>query len=445
MQNFASTSYGKNQQTNSLVTQLPSVVLEGRICHGQKKQGPEEAPTRLHAFCTCSKSASIVIDSFDASVQSKTKDCTTAPSSSPSSSPSFSSDDDAVWTDPNAFFQPVAHTGGGNANIQQSATIFSPEIVGPFNERLNSAILAAGQLEAAQGRVPKILTLGGDHSLAIGSVSASAILAKELAEKKLFNFPVAPSMVSRSPTVVEQDSGDSEQKEATTPTSWLSTSSAGTSTHNDAIGELVVFWIDAHADINTPDTTASGNLHGCPVSLLCGVDPKSWEPLSKDLGWTDKLLQTGRMGVPSESRYFVSPARVVYIGLRDVEEGEQAIIDALGMREYPMHTVRKRNRDIAGIIAEALQAVDPEGRRPIHCSFDVDGLDPLYAPSTGTAVQDGLTLDEGVEIVSLLRDTGRLFAMDLVEVNPALGTEQDVVTTLASAGRLISAFTQSSR
>lgn len=94
---------------------------------------------------------------------------------------------------------------------------------------------------------------------------------------------------------------------------------------------------------------------------------------------------------------------------------------------------------IVQVMETALQRIDPHGRRGIHISFDIDALDALEVPSTGTPVRGGLTLREGVYIVERLNQTGRLHAIDLVEVNPAIGTPDDVKRTVAAAVHILSA------
>lgn len=92
-----------------------------------------------------------------------------------------------------------------------------------------------------------------------------------------------------------------------------------------------------------------------------------------------------------------------------------------GIKAFSMHDVDKHG--IVRVIEMALDAVDPERKRPLHLSFDIDGLDAVHAPSTGTMVEGGLTLREGRYIAEVMAATGRLRSMDLVEVNPKLRTE----------------------
>lgn len=194
-----------------------------------------------------------------------------------------------------------------------------------------------------------------------------------------------------------------------------------------AYPEAALIWVDAHADINTPDTTPSGNLHGCPVAFLLGLPGTDVEPFNV---WAP----------PSKAP--LKPNSVVYIGLRDVDAGERKILKDNNIKAFSMHEVDKYG--IGKVVDMALDYVNGgEGKRqrPIHLSFDVDALDPSVAPSTGTPVRGGLTFREGHYICEALYETGCLIAMDLMEVNPSLMQERDAEQTIAIGCSLIrSAF-----
>ncbi|QLG70456.1 hypothetical protein HG535_0A03960 [Zygotorulaspora mrakii] len=183
----------------------------------------------------------------------------------------------------------------------------------------------------------------------------------------------------------------------------------------DKYPDVGVLWIDAHADINTVKSTESGNLHGCPVSFLMGLNEESEMPES--LKW-----------IPGNLR----PEKIVYIGLRDVDSGEKKILRDLGIKAFSMYHVDRYG--INSVIDMALKAIDPEGNCPIMCSYDVDALDPLYVPATGTPVRGGLTLREGLFIVERLAETGKLVALDVVECNPDLGLSDGHIVDTVSAG-----------
>lgn len=163
--------------------------------------------------------------------------------------------------------------------------------------------------------------------------------------------------------------------------------------------DAVVVWVDAHGDINTPETSTSGNIHGMPVSFLLGIAgelPKV-ESGPQPFSWVKPVLR---------------PDRLVYIGLRDVDDGEKKILREHNIRAYSMHEVDKYG--IGRVVELALAHVNPDGTRPIHLSFDVDALDPTVAPSTGTPVRGGLTFREGHYICEAIAETGLLVGLDIM-------------------------------
>jgi len=124
-----------------------------------------------------------------------------------------------------------------------------------------------------------------------------------------------------------------------------------------------IIWVDAHADINTPETTTSGNLHGMPLSFLTGIASHP------QFEWIQKKLDF---------------SRICYIGLRDVDPGEKLILKKYNIRAYSMHEV-----DRYGIGKVMDMALDYLGRdTPLHLTFDVDALDPSVAPATGILADD---------------------------------------------------------
>lgn len=127
--------------------------------------------------------------------------------------------------------------------------------------------------------------------------------------------------------------------------------------------------------------------------------------------------------------------RLAYIGLRDIDEAERKILKDLNIATFTMNEIVEYG--IAAVTAMAINAIDPEGKVPIHLSFDIDALDPLLAPSTGTPVIGGLLEREGKYVCETLAKTGRLVSMDLVEVNPSLGNETDQKRTVAAAQSII--------
>lgn len=184
-----------------------------------------------------------------------------------------------------------------------------------------------------------------------------------------------------------------------------------------AYPDLGVLWVDAHADINTSGTSPSGNLHGMPLSFLLGltrpVPGFEWVDLDKPCLTTDQL---------------------VYVGLRDLQEEEKDFLRERHIKSFDMHDVDRYG--IAQVMDWALKIL---GDRPLHISFDIDALDPREAPSTGTAVRGGLNFREGAYLCEEVHRTGKLVSMELVEVNPTLGSPDDVELTLASGVSMVKA------
>lgn len=194
----------------------------------------------------------------------------------------------------------------------------------------------------AESRFP--LLLGGDHSLAAGSIGGAAA---HFAER------------------------------------------------NARIG---VIWLDAHADLNTPGSSRSGNVHGMPLAHL--------------LGHGDTALASVAGVRPA-----VKAANVAIVGLRDADEAEREHIAKWKVRALTMRAIDERG--VRSVMDEAI-TVASEGTAGIWLSFDLDCLEPETAPGVGTAVPGGMTYREAHLAMEMLADTGRLVGMDLVEVNPVL-------------------------
>ena len=177
-----------------------------------------------------------------------------------------------------------------------------------------------------------------------------------------------------------------------------------------------VVWVDAHADINTPSSSGSGNMHGMPLAFLLGlVDNASSLP---SMQWFKPCLE---------------PKDIVYIGLRDLDTPEKLAIKRLGIKAFTMYDV-----DRLGIGKVMEQTADHLSKHEsLHLSYDIDALDPVFAPSTGTAVRGGLTFREGNFICEYLAASGKLTSMELVEVNPSLHSDLDANKTVEMALTLI--------
>ncbi|KAK0066205.1 Arginase, partial [Biomphalaria pfeifferi] len=190
--------------------------------------------------------------------------------------------------------------------------------------------------------------------------------------------------------------------------------------HAKAEPHLVVIWIDAHADINTPNTSTTHNMHGMPLSFL--VKELEKEIPGDVMPWCKPCI---------------SAKQIVYIGLRDVDPGERKIIEDLGIKSFSMQEVDELG--IVETLRQALEHVDPKHKAPIHVSFDIDSVDPQYTPSTGTAVSGGLTLREMFYIAETISKTGRLSVLDVAEVNPRIA-EQHAQITVQNTMDVIASF-----
>ncbi len=198
--------------------------------------------------------------------------------------------------------------------------------------------------------------------------------------------------------------------------------------HSIAIGTLAgslfhnpdtkVVWVDAHADINTPKTSPSGNVHGMPLAFFLNLVKD--EAMNKAFSWVPHLKKEN----------------LVYIGLRDVDPGERKFIKELGITSFYAEDVL--DLGINKTLEMTLNQLAPKGEADLHLSFDVDGLDPLYVPATGTPVPGGLSLLDGQMIINTLMRETNLISFDLVEVNPMLGTtEKELDITSHSVSELL--------
>lgn len=247
--------------------------------------------------------------------------------------------------------QPVLHSENNPETIVNRAFR-----VGSANKQLHDVL----KKEAQKNQF--CLTLGGDHSVGIGSISG---------------------MMSAQP-------------------------------------DLCVIWVDAHADINTPRSSLSHNSHGMVVSFLMGL-----ENTRKINGF--EWLQS----VP-----ILQPQRLVYVALRDLDAAEKQLLKALNIKCFTMHDVDRYG--IARVMERALDHVIGRAPRPLHLSLDIDSIDPLFAPSTGTRVNGGLTYREGYYVCEECAASGCMTSMDLVEVNPQLFGKEDSQSTVNMAIGLIS-------
>ncbi|HAR6890832.1 TPA: arginase [Staphylococcus aureus] len=201
------------------------------------------------------------------------------------------------------------------------------------NQKLNKEVSASIE----NNRFP--LVLGGDHSIAVGSVSAI-------------------------------------------------------SKHYNNLG---VIWYDAHGDLNIPEESPSGNIHGMPLRILTGEGPKELLKLNSNV---------------------IKPENIVLIGMRDLDKGERQFIKDHNIKTFTMSDIDKLG--IKEVIENTIEYLKSRNVDGVHLSLDVDALDPLETPGTGTRVLGGLSYRESHFALELLHQSHLISSMDLVEVNPLI-------------------------
>lgn len=179
--------------------------------------------------------------------------------------------------------------------------------------------------------------------------------------------------------------------------------------HSIAIGTLAgladhyrnlgVIWYDAHADMNTAETSPSGNIHGMPLAVSIGLGHGT-------------LVNVHREGAK------VDPQNIVIIGARSLDPGERELIKAKGIKVFTMHEIDRYG--MTAVIQQTLKHFAERHVDGVHLSLDLDGLDPLYTPGVGTPVPGGITYRESHLAMELLEDAGIITSAEFVEVNPIL-------------------------
>jgi len=239
----------------------------------------------------------------------------------------------------------VNHKSSTNSNEHSENNGYSHLLHSSTVAAANAHIAAA--TEAAAKKHEFVLTLGGDHSIGIGSMSG--LLA--------------------------------------------------------ARPDMGILWVDAHADINTPRLSLSGNIHGMVVSFLMNLENCRNE--IRGFEWMNELPE-------------LTPSRIVYVALRDIDLAEKNILKQLGIRCYTMYEIDRYG--MSKVMEMSFDSLIGRRQLPLHLSFDIDSVDPLFAPSTGTRVAGGLSYREAYYICESVAETNLLSSMDLVEVNPSLGS-----------------------
>jgi arginase len=235
---------------------------------------------------------------------------------------------------------------GGNIGVAIAETKSIGEQSARYLKEITETCTKAGEMVLKtldEGMTPVVL--GGDHSVAAGSVSGVAEFHRR---------------------------------------------------RNQKIG---LIWIDAHSDINTPETSPSGNVHGMPLAALTGLGPG---PLAEIFGFSPK----------------VAPENTVLVGVRDIDATEKENIKRAGITEvYTMRDIDERG--MRTVMEEALRAAG-RGTAGYHVSLDMDWIDPEDAPGVGTPVRGGATYREAHLAMEIIADHGRMLSLEIVEVNPVI-------------------------
>jgi arginase len=211
-------------------------------------------------------------------------------------------------------------------------------------EIARAATALARKVERIIGLKHFPLVLGGDHSIAVGTVSGIAAFAHSQSKK------------------------------------------------------LGLLWIDAHGDINTPETSPSGNIHGMPLAALLGFGAP----------------ELTSVGGPTPK---VDPANVALVGIRSLDAGEKKRLKETGVQVHTMSDIDRHG--VHQIMKKALAQVTA-GTDFVHVSLDLDAVDPSVTPGVGTPVKGGLDYREAHSIMELIADAGVMTSLEVVEVNPIL-------------------------
>lgn len=184
--------------------------------------------------------------------------------------------------------------------------------------------------------------------------------------------------------------------------------------------DLAVIWIDAHGDINTVETSPSGNVHGMPLAASMGIG----HSLLVDL---------------YQNKTKVKKENVFIIGARDLDKGELKLIDDLDLNVWTMERVKEIGIDaVCRELKDKLKAI---GVSNVHISFDVDSIDPEHIKGTGTPVEDGMSLEDGKQLLGEIFNTRLVKSMDFVEFNPKLDDTEETLNScvelLKEVGTLI--------
>ncbi len=178
--------------------------------------------------------------------------------------------------------------------------------------------------------------------------------------------------------------------------------------------EIGVIWLDAHADIHTPYSTPSGNVHGMPIAAALSIDNREFSKNKVSESTEKNWLRMKNMGNKSP---LIKPENLIYFGVRDTEKEEDQIIQSKKIKNFSVNEVR--GLGLKSCIDQTIQQLISTDL--IYISFDVDALDcDLFSRGTGTPVSKGFVTKEIISIIKGVKDTGKLVALEICEINPLL-------------------------
>ena len=176
---------------------------------------------------------------------------------------------------------------------------------------------------------------------------------------------------------------------------------------------LGVIWIDAHADMNTPYTSSTGNMHGMALAMACDIDNfecKANNPSGETAEYWEQMMNVGMPGAK------IYPEDIVYLAVRELEKPENYLVNKFGMGFITVEEIREKGA--ASIAKEALKQLDHCDQ--IYVSFDIHALDPKISAGVGNPIANGLTLQEAKELNVELCKEPKLCAWEIAEINPTL-------------------------
>jgi arginase len=234
----------------------------------------------------------------------------------------------------------------------------------------------------------------------LGNVPVEQAEASPAGHPKAKYLPQIAATCQRLGTLVEQTLGHSSLPVVLGGDHSVAVGTVGGAAHyfRERSETLGLIWLDAHADMNTPESSPSGNVHGMPLACIAGMGPAEL---------------TNLFG----HKPMVAARNIVIVGLRDVDQVEKPHVRESGVRAFTMRDIDERG--LRQVMEEAIRLAG-DGTAGIHVSLDMDFVDPADAPGVGTPVRGGATYREAHLAMEMICDSRRMVSMEVVEVNPVI-------------------------